>query len=868
MKRLEFMLMMVMFTFFAADLTYADCMTVRYYSVNGYVSHNDLIDTDNSEGSFGFFNSDNIFVKINALGTYDHPRSISNQVLTDRNLTSTVDEFIASDPVYFYVSFDETIEIGELELDIDAVNSADGAAVGRRIYVNAFKSRDTEGSPKLTTHYGTLVAESHVNETMKVKLNNMEVDTILVEFDYDADNEYTLNYFQIGEYSVMEHVGWTTDYLPDTLIKDTVICEGTGEYIPDGSDGRWYQEYATTFSPSVDIVSDYIPKRSSYYAIAYDAQDEGSLRYEATPADISYYFTDYDKIGEWTSEGNLPYKIFASNGLDSEYIMTSGNEGYRYQVRPYYWDGIGENYVHSMTSGYCKYFTHQNIGTCYKHFGHVSNQLINYFDVYIEKFTDITPIEYQKIDNVKYYLCDEDLACELIDEKGDGIFRMNLNRSGIYRVNAVITDLYGNTNNKYSEQFFIDNEEPVVEFSHEETEGLRITADVHDDLSGISRYYYQVSTDGGITYSERSDWFYDGELELDYYAGGKYKIRIVASDNAGNVRTCYSDTYDLIRSDYSITDAYGFVYSEDTDAQLHFRVKCDGCVTEENVEVRVLQDSELIYSDTISLLDYKDLTVNYRGGDISTDFTIETLSDDTDHDDNRLLITTYEKYPETVETDQMLTEFRGVVCTVAAVPGQTEIFENLNLQVIQDRQYYMAGEGMDIRLRAEYHNGCSMVEDYKCIASDEISGNIEAVFDDGVSSLKPFFFNDGKYRVILDRNEEYYLIDRMYVDFRTGDVTLTEMAGSIDGGNRWYTEFNSELKDYAYLLEGSSLGINGMHYIYHGSYALDGNYLDQIKVRFVDISQPFPNRKSELWNDDLFFTGLSDAVVIRMVEIK
>jgi hypothetical protein len=851
------------------DQTNAACKSVNYYSVENYVKHYDLIDVNNDEGSMGFFNSENLFVKINALGNYDNPNSISTKIMTSLNYSITVNEKGIDDPVYMYVEFDEKILINKIELDIDAINTNTGKAVKKSIYLNGYKSRDIEGSSILTSHHENALIETYSNEKLNLLIDNEEVKSILIEFEYNKDNVYSLNFFQISDYSKMEHVGWSIDYIEGTNIKKMVICEGTGNYIPDGTDGKWYQSYATSFSPSIDIVSDYIPKKTSYYAVAYDSQHNGSLNYGATPTSIKSLFNDYSKIKGWPSEGNLPFKIFTSIADDSDYIMTSKNDGYRYQVRPYYWDGNNKDYVHHITSSYCKEFTHQNITTCYKHYGHTTNALINYFDVYIEKYNNITPIEYQKIDNVKYYLCEKNSSCEFLKQTNDEIYNLNIVKSGVYTINAVITDLYGNVNNKYSKDFYIDNDFPIVDYKVESDKYLNLNIKVTDDLSGVKRYNYQVSKDGGITYSEKSDWFYSENLELNYYSSGNYKFKVEAIDNANNSEIFFSENYELVVSDYIVSDAYGFSYDKNKDNYLYYRIKCEGCITEEDLDVKVYQNNILVDSKSVTVKDYKDTFFKYLSVDNKVDFRIEITSNDTNSLNNLLKITTYSKTENDINSDQKLIKFKEIVCSMVNDGlEQVDYYENSSFQIVQDKFEYMAGEGIDVKVVVDYNNACNKVNDYKCIPFNVLNSNLNIFFDEGIESLNNFYLDNGKYKIEMKQDNNVFLLDRMYVDKKSADVyNIKKNSELIDGGYKWYTEFNSELKNYNYQIQGINIGYNDCAFTYFGEYSLNKNYIDEIKIRFVDSNNPFPNTKSTLWDNELFFNNLKNSEIIMSTEI-
>jgi hypothetical protein len=856
---------MIIFT----EQTNAACRSVNYYSVENYVKHYNLIDVNNNEGSMGFFNSENLFVKINALGNYDNPNSISTKIMTSLSESITVKEKHINDPVYMYIEFDEKILINEIEMDIDAINTNTGKAVKKSIYLDGYKSRDVEGSSVLTSHHENAFIVTDSNDTLNLSINNQEIKSILIEFEYNKYNEYCLNLFNISEYSKMEHVGWSHNYIEGTNVKKMVICEGTGNYIPDGTDGKWYQSYTASFSPSIDIVSDYIPKRTSYYAVAYDSQHNGSLNYGATPTSIKSLFNDYSKIKAWSSEGNLPFKIFTSTADESNYIMTSKNDGYRYQVRPYYWDGNNKDYVHHITSSYCKEFTHQNITTCYKHYGHTKNAKTNYFDVYIEKYNNITPLEFQKIDNVKYYLCEKNSSCKFLKQTNDKITNINLETSGVYTINSVITDLYGNVNNKFSKEFYIDNDFPIVDYKVELDKYLNLKIKVIDELSGVKKYNYQVSKDGGLTYSDKSNWLYSENLELNYYSSGNYKFKVEVIDNADNSKIYYSNSYKLVVSDYVVSNAYGFSYDKNQESYLYYKIKCEGCVEEEDLELKVYQNNILIDSKIVSVQDYKDTSVKYLSNDNKIDFRIEITSKDTNTFNNLLKITIYSKTEKEIKSDQQLIKFKEIVCSMVNDNlEQVDYYENSSFQIVQDKSEYMAGEGIDVKVVVDYNNSCNTVSEYKCIQSKLLNADLIILFDEGLDSLNNYYLDNGKYKIEMNKNNNVYLLDRMYVDKKSADVyNIKKNNELLDGGYKWYTKFNSELKNYNYQIDGINIGYNDCLFKYFGEYSLNKNYVEEIKIRFVDLNNPFPNTKSTLWDNESFFNNLKNSKIIMTTEI-
>ena len=859
MKIIKLLFLIIIGTVFFLQPVKAECRYLNYYGYYEYVLKDNFIDNQGENSILGFANSENIYYTINGLGNYNNPHAISTKTLTQGSYTTK--ELSEKDPVYFEIKFFETIKIKELEFEIIVANNS---SIKKYIYVNADLNNSVDNQIINIKKTGTLIEVVDTNDRVKVDLNNLEVNNLFIVFDNRIDNVYTLNYFQINEYSKKAQVGWTQTYQANTNIKQVYLCENTGEYLPNGTDGKWYQSYVTSFSPTVKIANDFIPKLSSYKVVAYDVRNDGHDILANSSPKVIQYKLDYDQmITAWENLGDTHNPVWYSKTENSDYIKISDTSGFRYVITPIYWDNKQANSISELHNGWCKIFTGNVYSNdCYKHLNHSTNSYQNRFDIGIKTYTNVIDRDKQKISKVDYYLCNNYDECEYLKTTKDETSSIELKQSGRYYLMADVFDLYDNHNTKKSEYFLIDNLKPIVNFNYETTkEYVTIAWDLEDTLSGINKFRYQISNDGGVTYGEFSDWIEQNKYQQTFYNNGDYTIKIEAIDNAANSIIVNSEIIPLKKANLQVNTIYGFVYDIKQPASLHFNIKCQNC-QQQPIKIEVFQDGKII-SDWDDVIDEnQNYVINYIGSAVKSNFMINASLIDETSKTTSLSITTYEQSNNVYQSSEPFLNVSEIVCSMVNEDNQqTNYYEYLTYEVVNLTSDLKVGEGIETKVNENYYNSCASVVDFVCQTSTESNAEFSSVFIDAPANLQNKYLSDGKYVVSLKYVDSQYQLPLMYADKQKGTIYDQKIdTDLIEAGRKWYTNLNSKIGTYTYQIIGEHIGLNNIQLLFDGKYNLTDTLTSDLKTRFVDANNPFPNGVSSIW-DIQYFENLKKQAV-------
>ena len=74
----------------------------------------------------------------------------------------------------------------------------------------------------------------------------------------------------------------------------------------------------------------------------------------------------------------------------------------------------------------------------------------------------------------------------------------------------------------------------------------------------------------------------------------------------------------------------------------------------------------------------------------------------------------------------------------------------------------------------------------------------------------------------------------------------------------------ADLKKYVIIAKGSELGFNEFKWVFISQYDVDRHYYETFNLRFAKPKDPFPNKKSTLWNNhEKWFLDLNENMFIR-----
>lgn len=829
-----------------------NCSTITYYSKKEWVQYQNLFDADFKKEDSHFINSRSVVVKQNIFGKVDRINKVDSAVFYGKSVYSASGSDEANYPTVFSIGFGKTIQVGRIQFQLEAINTETNEAIKKNVYVDA--------SPSLVNGNTIYSKENRVlstvdNGIITIDLGFKEIGSIEIFFENDAkENLYTLHSYQILEYKVKEHVGWVTDEIENTETKNISVCANQGKYNPDGTNDKWVKEATTLFSPSVSIVSDYVPIISSR-DVSYDIGKTDFIAPYSTPV-INKWMGGYTGgIVGWSSVNNTDFTYFRSFGLNHSefpYIQTSPNMGVVYEAHPRYWTNVRQpNYFASSdNSGWCNEVTGSSRTPCYKMGGHTSDSRLNLYDVEIFNYQNVVDPALRAIKTSTYTLINLDTKEERkIGDGVDEIKRFDFKESGRWIVRARIEDLANNVGTKDSKLFLIDNQIPNARFevsSEDMTKPFSTRIIPYDEHSKVKTWSYSISKDGGNTYFMHSKSLTLPDDSFLISETGDYVIKAYIEDNAGNTNTVISTIFNVFIESVSIQNILSPTYTINEPNPLYLQLKCEVCSIEPQELTVFLEDKEIIKHT----IDKVENNLNFE----FTPTTNEKAKVEIKIANKILQLNVFEKSREFKETSNDQLEFKGIVASsISSLESQYDFYETILVKYYQDKESYYSGEGIENKIIIQSVNECSKIENYHCVMGDNRvlnHGGAEIKYQDGAKSLEDNFKIDNQFviEMTFEKDTGEFLLPLFYLDRKEGNVYTEPHEQRIEGGRKWYTNPLGDLKRYTIIAEGTELGFNEFKWKINSQYDIDRHYYETFNLRFVEPQNPFPNKKSALWN--------------------
>ena len=862
------------------------CSDITYYSEKGWAKTNDLIDTVFSEHTF--INSHDIIVSLNGFGTYGDPKAINNLNVSghqDLIYMATGDN---KNPNYFQIEFDKLVKVGKINFHIEAIDTITGLAVPFEVVTDtkiAWIGDEVVIDPERTVKRVT------DNTPQIIDIGNRAISDIVILFDDINKNvQFTLKYFQITEYQNYEHLKWTTDYIEGADSKVQTVCLGTGDFTPNGN-SNWDKSAYTSYSPTTDSVIDYTPiqtgfKRAYNYGVGnyISSYSDPWILKSKNYAGMGHKLSGFTSTG---SGGSKSWKGYGKDGIEFPYLMSNSNDntGVIIKAAPIYWsqNNYGGYYDKQTNSNFCNNATGSSRTPCYKYGGHSGNSRNNSYDASLTTYSNIVDIADRNVATVDYYLINEDTGNEkYMGSSGNNVNSVIMNETGRWRVKAKVIDLGGNQGTSTSNIFYIDNESPYGNFTPSgqvdpSPEDINLRFTPLDDHSGVKRYRYYISKDGGNTYGKPSEWYnysLNTYVDINLNYSGEIKIKAEIEDIIGNVGTATSNVFNIQKSDVSVEGMISKSYEINELEMLFAKITLKDCKPEDIVEVEFYHNDILLDTQIVpTTADEHILNFSYLPNSINNaklEIVVNHSADSSDKN-NQLTLIVPEITKETKRTTGNNIEFKEVSATsiTTGQSSQQNHYETLNLLLNpnKDGDNYFSGEAINTSVNVTYQNDCSAISDMKCLVGNSISSDrVIATFNNAAKPMDEQYAEGDLYKVPMLYNDtsKNYLLPYLYVENFNGSVysfnqynSLQEQSNVIEAGNRWFTNISSELGNYDYSMNGYDSGHNKFNWEFNQRYEITEMYYDQYRIRFsqyndVDVS-------SNLWQGyEQWFKGLDE----------
>ena len=553
----------------------AACVIKEKWQLWDWIDYTDLIDVEFNYQDTHFINSHDVQVQINALGTWVYPELHSSDVYLDPNLNSEIVHGVSGafqNPRVIYVSFSEEIEVGDLELSLDANNKKTGKSIEKQLYINTGLEKRESGYylPKDANPVYTWFNNGLEN----ISINKRVKQLLIVFADNSEDVEYQLNYLQIPSYKAYRWTGEYVDYDTGYGYTRSETCLDNGEFNPNGT--LWTNGAATTFSPSVKNTSIYKPIETEGLVLKDICREDnvtvgskpGCLVDNSAPSGLGNTAIHglADTITDWkihhTQDGyQYFYSVLSNTTSDNEYIFKDSKEhtGVTYFAYPVHWSfdpnetnpiytqnssGTVERVVSNDAGGWCKHATGQDKAPCYKYAGHTLNERTNAWDVQLNTYNNVYNNAEQVVYQTEYTLTNilqPDTQKKLETINGNQAFTYEFNEHGVWQMDAEITGVNGLSETVSSELFHIDLERPYL--IADQPQGVWTNQDIHltlqavDNHSQIDHWSYQVSADQGVSWVEHSKTLMVPNANHTFQNEGIYLVEAELTDKAGNQNT-------------------------------------------------------------------------------------------------------------------------------------------------------------------------------------------------------------------------------------------------------------------------------------------------------------------------------------------
>lgn len=533
-----------------------DCSEVTYYSKKEWTMHNDFIDTDFNNVTSGV-NSQDVLFTFSVLGTYkfgeqgyDPGKASMVNFLGQKTITK---HGIGTGQEYgkqrdFSITFGSDVKVHQFEISIGAMDSK-----GNVIPHNIYKIKDYQGD----THPFTkeLIATSTNNGKETFDLNGELIDSILVEFERNADDiTYVFNGFQINNYETYDHVAWVTDYIADTEIMKQPYCKATGDYYPS-SNITWQKSQESIFTPSLAELNSTVTYTRLSKDISYNNgwnanKNSFAINLLDFSPDVKRFLNNYgalNNIASWdyyntytlmpkTTEGYHLIPTNKTNGGRDVFVAVAAN-------------------IMTCKNGSCDW---RNIDLgCLG-----SNSRWWKWDPMMMTFAGGASQSNNYIKTIKYDLLDEagnvvktlatvnGSATSNLEELANSIL---ITDTGKWKIRATLTNAIGMTVTQDSGLFYVDRQVPEIKFSKTKGEptynSTNVEVTVSDEHSGVEKWRYYISLDGGKTYDEPSEWITDPSKIIKIHESGENVIKVEAYDKVGNDNLATTEIFSVLEKD-------------------------------------------------------------------------------------------------------------------------------------------------------------------------------------------------------------------------------------------------------------------------------------------------------------------------------
>ncbi|MFV0479254.1 MAG: hypothetical protein ACK5LZ_01600 [Anaerorhabdus sp.] len=836
---MKWIIMMIAWFSFVIPVASEECETVLWYSHKAWQKHEDLVDVSFNQG-VEFINSNGLQVSTNLWGTIDFPKGGVSQSLTGEKPLVEKKKTLQNNPYVVSFSFHQNIQIGDVDFEISATDASSGKKIEGKLYLDVGSVRDFNEDTKMVYSWTS-------SQRQRINLKNKVVKNMFFVFDTNAKEViYTLSYFQIKNYRKYEHQKWSQDIVDGAEIYSMRVCRGDGNFTPNGTESAWEKEVAVAFSPSLEAIKEEVPLLEKQFMIYDRGRGEVNFPYVA-PSNMLINDNFSDQIISWKSLGEIPYIAYQSQSKDGEYIMIDKKAGIQYVSLPMYWDyKKNSNYSGAMSYNkqWCEHVAGGKKSPCYKHYGHITNPKRNVFDIQLNLYTGVLSPEESRIKQVDYYLI-KDKVEQFLFWRTEEIVQILLQQTGSWKIKAIIENQGGMKTELMSKEFLIDQEDPIIDFDKAEN-GIKIT--VNDRHSGVKKWSYWISKDGGRTKEYQSDWLESEEVKVELSEDGVYTVGVFCEDKVGNSRYAKSDEIIISNQTLAIQKILAPVYERGKVSELFVSVQCGSCAEESPQRLVATMNDILIIDEMI-----EEKTVKKRYEYIPTSEKIAQLK--IILPEKQLEMTIHEKSEMEVSGVGQVVFEDVVVSAWGEYSTQLDFVEKFEIKLKQDRKNYFSGEGIEHQIEVDYLNECIISLEFECDQSRDFlyDDPVYIEYEDAAKEVSEKFRKESNYVVPLEKDNQLFRLPLMFAELASGIIhdERQEEIEMISAGRKWYTNPNGDKGQYGVRVTGEKFGINQNTWLITGNYMIDSTYQDQYHIRFAKIDDPFPHGASELWAQHL-----------------
>ena len=530
------------------------CTVITLYSQKDWVSAYDFFDMEFQASETTLINSRQIVAQLNALGSLSAPRGADSRTLAGFQPLTVKGKQNPKDPMMFSIRFGKPLRRVKFSLQLDA-RDEQGQPLEKTVWING-DMQWVDGRGEMVS--GTRLITTDQSE-ITLDLKDQQISSLTVLFERNDDQcSYTLNYFQISEYEVQEHIRWVREPIAEADTRQLTVCLDQGEFEPQSTGNLWKREQTVVFTPSVSLFAE----QNGTSGIQHDVYDVGrgdNIAAYSDPEVVKTLDQYAARIHSWQKEiradgHRYRFLSLSQRGLSWPWITTQPGQGVRYLVLPVYWTqqaNLPDTLWQSEDADWCRHTTGNSKTPCYKIAGHSSNSRLNAYDVQVMTYQDLYDPQGRSVVMADYTLVnpDEGVRRKLTAEDNQSLIA-GLDTSGRWQIEADLIDDLGNRLTVRSGIYLIDNTSPEIHFfpvakQKWSNQAVEVRIRAQDAHSGVRRIRWAVSRDGGEHFSEPGAWFDQDSAVVKLDDGGQHVIRVESEDQAGNRSVAVSDVYRL-----------------------------------------------------------------------------------------------------------------------------------------------------------------------------------------------------------------------------------------------------------------------------------------------------------------------------------